>query len=88
MTGQKIYKFCGYKYGKFMTDEQQLVPFCNIFEFRDYHGMCQSIHGGKRLEVYYCHPYRSGERGSNENANSIIRRFSLKTLISLMFLCA
>ena len=58
--------------------------FCDLFksitvdngsEFRDYHGLCRSIHGGKRLEVYYCHPYRSGERGSNENANSIIRRF-------------
>ena len=26
-------------------------------------------------EVYYCHPYSSYERGSNENANRIIRRF-------------
>ena len=25
--------------------------------------------------VYYCHPYTSCERGSNENANRIIRRF-------------
>jgi len=25
--------------------------------------------------VYYCHPYTSCERGSNENANCIIRRF-------------
>lgn len=29
-------------------------------------------------EVYYCHPYSSFERGSNENANRIIRRFFLK----------
>ena len=26
-------------------------------------------------KVYYCHPYSSYERGSNENANSLIRRF-------------
>jgi len=26
-------------------------------------------------EVYYCHPYTSCERGSNENANRLIRRF-------------
>ena len=25
--------------------------------------------------IYYAHPYRSGERGSNENANRLIRRF-------------
>ena len=42
----------------------------NGSEFRDYYGMKKD-----RTEIYYCHPYRSGERGSNENANSIIRRF-------------
>lgn len=29
----------------------------------------------KRTTVYYCHPYCSSERGSNENANKLIRRF-------------
>ena len=28
-----------------------------------------------RTKIYYCHPYSSWERGSNENANRIIRRF-------------
>lgn len=28
-----------------------------------------------RIQVYYAHPYCSGERGSNENANRLIRRF-------------
>ena len=28
-----------------------------------------------RTQVYYAHPYRSGERGNNENANRLIRRF-------------
>jgi len=31
--------------------------------------------GEKRLNVYYCHPYRSTERASNERQNRIIRRF-------------
>lgn len=31
--------------------------------------------GKKRTKVYYCHPYCSNERGSNENQNKIIRRF-------------
>lgn len=29
----------------------------------------------KRTQVYYCHPYTSCERGSNENQNRLIRRF-------------
>ena len=29
----------------------------------------------KRTKVYYAHPYSSFERGSNENANKLIRRF-------------
>jgi IS30 family transposase len=29
----------------------------------------------KRTHIYYAHPYRSGERGSNENGNALIRRF-------------
>lgn len=27
-----------------------------------------------RTKVYFCHPYSSWERGSNENANIMIRR--------------
>ena len=29
---------------------------------------------GQRTKVYYCHPYPSWERGSNENVNGMIRR--------------
>lgn len=47
----------------------------NGSEFCDWHGMRRSLYGGLRTEIYYCHPYRSSERGSNENANRIIRRF-------------
>ena len=31
--------------------------------------------GNRRLTVYYCHPFSSCERGSNERNNRIIRRF-------------
>lgn len=47
----------------------------NGSEFQDYYGMAYDKDGNKRLEVYYCHPYTSCERGSNERANRIIRRF-------------
>lgn len=29
---------------------------------------------GQRTKVYYCHPYSSWERGTNENTNGMIRR--------------
>lgn len=31
--------------------------------------------GGKRTTLYFCHPFCSGERGSNENQNKLVRRF-------------
>lgn len=34
-----------------------------------------SIFAGKRTEVYYCHPYSSWERGTNENINKMIRKW-------------
>ena len=43
-------------------------------EFSDYKGLEKSIYGGKRTSIYYCHPYTSCERGSNERLNREIRR--------------
>ena len=49
----------------------------NGTEFSNCPAMEQScIYKNKqRTKVYYCHPYSSYERGSNENQNSFIRRF-------------
>lgn len=45
-------------------------------EFRDAQGIERSVTGnGKRVKVFYAHPYSAYERGSNENANKLIRRF-------------
>ncbi len=47
----------------------------NGVEFSDYEGMEKAaLKEGKRTFVFYCHPYSSWERGSNENANRLIRR--------------
>lgn len=48
----------------------------NGVEFLDSVGVITSINKKSvRTDLYYCHPYRSCERGSNENANKLIRRW-------------
>lgn len=48
----------------------------NGSEFMDYEGMMTSKETGEqRTQVFYCHPYRSNERGTNENQNRMFRRF-------------
>ena len=52
------------------------ITFDNGTEFSDVSGIEYSPYTGKkRTTVYYCHPYCSSERGSNENQNGFIRRF-------------
>lgn len=47
----------------------------NGSEFKDFIGIEQSIFlSEKRTYLFYCHPYSSWERGSNENNNKLIRR--------------
>lgn len=47
----------------------------NGSEFLEYDLLRQSIYGGERFQVYYCHSYSAWEKGSNENHNRMIRRF-------------
>ena len=47
----------------------------NGVEFLDAGKIETSINGGKRTTSYYCHPYSSWERGTNENINKMIRRW-------------
>lgn len=49
----------------------------NGCEFLDFDGMENSIiqTDKKRTKVFFCHPYCSWERGTNENINKMIRRF-------------
>ena len=48
----------------------------NGSEFADCPGIERSILAeGSRTKCYYCHPYSSYERGSNENLNKMIRRW-------------
>ena len=52
----------------------------NGSEFADYERMELSTRGNSsRTAVYYCHPYCSSERGSNEKQNQMIRRWITKS---------
>ena len=47
----------------------------NGSEFNNYEGMKDSLKKkGDDFDIYYCHPYSSYERGSNENQNRLVRR--------------
>lgn len=62
------------KYGELFPVIFKSITVDNGSEFADCEGIERSIHGGKRTTVYYCHPYTSSERGSNEKQNQMLRR--------------
>ena len=52
------------------------ITFDNGVEFMGYQGLEKSCRiSKKRTNIYYAHPYCSGERGTNENNNRMIRRW-------------
>lgn len=65
------------KYGSRKFREKFKTITCdNGVEFLDQEGIERSISTKKnRTVLYYCHPYSSYERGTNENINRMIRRF-------------
>lgn len=63
------------KFGRNFKKVFKTITVDNGAEFSDYYGMEKSIFGeDKRTTIYYCHPYCSCERGTNERLNREIRR--------------
>lgn len=62
------------KFGMLFPQIFKTITVDNGVEFSDCLGMETSINGGQRTKVYYCHPYSSYERGTNERLNREIRR--------------
>ncbi len=63
------------KWGDLFPKVFRSITVDNGVEFSDYEGMEKSVlKDEKRTFVFYCHPYSSWERGTNENNNRLIRR--------------
>lgn len=64
------------KLGKNFKKIFKSITVDNGSEFADHIGMTKSIFGkfSKRTTFYYCHPYSSYERGTNERLNKEVRR--------------
>ncbi len=63
------------KLGKKFRGIFKSITVDNGSEFADWEGMERSKRSKKkRTKIYYCHPYSSWERGSNENQNKLVRR--------------
>lgn len=63
------------KHGKRFRKLFKSITIDNGSEFADFVGLEKSVYGGRRTTVYYCHPYTSCERGTNERINRDIRRW-------------
>ena len=65
------------KYGKKFKEMFKTITTDNGVEFLAHKRMEDSrlFQGKLRTKIYYAHPFSSYERGSNENANKLIRRF-------------
>ena len=64
------------KYEKEFYTIFRSITFDNGVEFQGYKGIEKScLRKKKRIIIYYAHPYCSGERGTNENNNRLIRRW-------------
>lgn len=75
---EKALDFIERKYKKEFYKKFKSITFDNGGEFRNWRSLEKSYDNRRkkaRTQVYYAHPYCSGERGSNENANRLIRRF-------------
>ena len=64
------------QYGSMFKRVFKTITVDNGSEFSDFKGLEKSSYGknARRTQVFYCHPYTSCERGTNERLNREIRR--------------
>lgn len=68
-----------YGYTRF-TNTFKTITVDNGVEFLDFPNLEKSVtrRNKSRTKIYYCHPFCSSERGTNENINKMIRRWIAK----------
>lgn len=64
------------RWGEMFSNIFKTITVDNGSEFADVAGMERSVlrQGENRTKLYYCHPYSSWERGTNEVTNKMVRR--------------
>lgn len=64
------------RWGDTFKDVFKSITVDNGSEFADVESLERSVlhEGEKRTKIYYCHPYSSWERGTNEVTNKMVRR--------------
>ncbi|MDD6159994.1 MAG: IS30 family transposase [Oscillospiraceae bacterium] len=73
-TIREVFNKLEHKYPDF-KERFKSITTDNGMEFMEHDKLIESIRGGKRFDIYYCHSYAAWEKGSNENHNRMIRRF-------------
>ena len=62
------------RFGKNFRKVFKSITVDNGSEFSAFNEMERSRYGGKRTNIFYCHPYSAYERGTNERLNREVRR--------------
>jgi transposase, IS30 family len=63
------------RFRKLPSQRKQTITYDNGVQFAEH----ELIERETKLPVYFCHPYHSWERGTNENMNGLIRQFIPKS---------
>ena len=58
-------------FNKLAKKKKQTLTLDNGLEFNDF----EYLEATTGLEIYFCHPYHSWERGTNENTNGLLRQY-------------
>ena len=61
---------------KIPRKKKKTITFDNGIEFSDW----ENLEKKSRMTIYFCYPYHSWERGTNENTNGLLRQYFSKTM--------
>lgn len=71
MNAELLTKLTIQNFSKVSKDKKKTITFDNGVEFSDWDNLEEK---GKMI-IYFCYPYHSWERGTNENTNGLLRQY-------------